>query len=148
MHDLFLTIKIGLDPEIGELGGLLLTWHGVFIALGIGLGVWLGVWYGRKFGFTEDDAYTAALIGVPAGIIGARALFVAENWDLFEDDLLDIFRVNEGGISLYGSLVIGVAAALACSAWKPASICAGLDAAKNSARSSSQAIGRIGSQFQ
>lgn len=143
MHNLFLTIKIGLDPEIGELGGLLLTWHGVFIALGIGLGVWLGVWFGRKFGFTEDDAYTAALIGVPAGIIGARALFVAENWDLFEDDLLDIFRVNEGGISLYGSLVIGVAAALVYGLWKRLPILRGMDAAAFG-MILGQGIGRIG----
>jgi len=76
MTDLLLTIKIGINPELGHLGGLLLTWHGIFIALGIGLGVWIGVWFARKAGFTEDDAYTIALIGVPAGIIGARALFV------------------------------------------------------------------------
>ena len=38
MDSLLLTIKIGIDPEIGRIGGLLLTWHGVFIALAIGLG--------------------------------------------------------------------------------------------------------------
>src|SRR4030042_941514 len=96
MDSLLLTIKIGIDPEIGDIGGLLLTWHGVFIALGIGLGVWLGVWFGRRAGFTEDDAYRGAPLGVPAGIIGARALFVAENWDMFSHDWLDIFRINEG----------------------------------------------------
>jgi phosphatidylglycerol:prolipoprotein diacylglycerol transferase len=143
MDPLLLTIKIGLDPEIGRLGGLLLTWHGVFIALGIGLGVWLGVWFGRRAGFSEDDAYTIALIGVPAGIIGARALHVAENWDLFSDDLLDIFRINEGGISLYGSLVFGVGAALVYGLWKKMPIFRGLDAAAFG-MILGQAVGRIG----
>ena len=107
------------------------------------MGVWLGVWFGRRAGFTEDDAYTAALIAVPAGIIGARALFVAENWDLFSDDWLDIFRINEGGISLYGSLVFGVAAALAYGFWKRLPILKGLDAA-SFGMILGQGIGRIG----
>src|SRR4030042_3137806 len=118
MASLLLTIKIGIDPEIGDIGGLLLTWHGFFIAVGLGLGVWLGVWFGRRAGFTEDDAYTVALIGVPAGIIGARALFVAENWDLFSDDWLAVFRINEGGISPFGALIFGVGAPPVYGFWK------------------------------
>jgi len=143
MDLLLLTIKIGLDPEIGKLGGLLLTWHGVFIALGIGLGVWLGVWFGRRAGFSEDDAYTIALIGVPAGIIGARVLHVAENWSSFSDNPLDVFRINEGGISLYGSLVFGVGAALIYGLWKKMPIFRGLDAAAFG-MILGQAIGRVG----
>ncbi|MDI6857925.1 MAG: prolipoprotein diacylglyceryl transferase [Dehalococcoidia bacterium] len=143
MDLLLLTIKIGLDPEIGRLGGLLLTWHGVFIALGIGLGVWLGVWFGRRAGFSEDDAYTIALIAVPAGIVGARVLHVAENWSNFSDSPLDVFRINEGGISLYGSLVFGVGAALIYGLWKKMPIFRGLDAAAFG-MILGQAIGRVG----
>ena len=143
MDSLLLTIKIGIDPEIGHIGGLLLTWHGVFIALGIGLGVWLGVRFGRRAGFTEDDAYTAALIGIPAGIIGARALFVVENWDMFSDDWVDVFRINEGGISLYGALVFGIGAALIYGFWKRLPVLRGLDAAAPGIILG-QGIGRIG----
>jgi len=105
-------IKIGIDPEIGHLGGLILTWHGVFTAIGIALGVWVAVKMAERVGFIEDDSYTIALVGVPAGIIGARALFVAENWGLFADNPLDIFRINEGGISIYGALIGGVLGAI------------------------------------
>ncbi|HUS82278.1 MAG TPA: prolipoprotein diacylglyceryl transferase [Dehalococcoidia bacterium] len=143
MTDLLLTIKIGIDPEIGHLGGLLLTWHGIFIALGIGLGVWLGVWFGRRAGFTEDDAYTIALVGVPAGIIGARVLFVLENWGDFAGRRLDIFRINQGGISLYGALIGAVAVALAYGAWKKLPLLRGLDAAAFG-MILGQGIGRIG----
>jgi phosphatidylglycerol:prolipoprotein diacylglycerol transferase len=143
MDSLLLTIKVGINPEIGHIGGLLLTWHGVFIALGIGLGVWLGVWFGRRAGFTEDDAYTVALIGVPAGIVGARALYVAENWSQFSSDWVDVFRINEGGISLYGSLVFGVGAALIYGFWRKLPILRGLDAAAFG-MILGQGIGRIG----
>lgn len=143
MTDLLLTIKIGINPEIGHLGGLLLTWHGIFIALGIGLGVWLGVWFARKAGFTEDDAYTIALIGVPAGIIGARVLFVLENRSDFANAQLDIFRINQGGISLYGALIGGVGVCLLYGLWKKMPLLRGLDAAA-SGIILGQGIGRIG----
>jgi phosphatidylglycerol:prolipoprotein diacylglycerol transferase len=103
-----LTIEIGIDPEIARFGDLLLTWHGVFTALGIAVGVYAAVLIGRRFGYIDDDIYGAALIGIPCGIIGARALFVAEHWG--EPDvntLLDTIRINEGGISIYGAVIGG-----------------------------------------
>ena len=36
-----LTIEIGIDPEIRQFWGLLLTWHGVFTAVGIAAGVYI-----------------------------------------------------------------------------------------------------------
>lgn len=103
-----LTIEIGIDPEIRRFGDLLLTWHGVFTAVGIAIGVYAAVLIGRRLGFIDDDVYGAALIAIPCGIIGARALFVAEHWG--EPDVntaLDIIRVNEGGISIYGAVIGG-----------------------------------------
>ncbi len=78
-----LTIEIGLDPEIGRIGGLLVTWHGLFLALGIGAGVYVAVQMARRKGFVDEDSYSVALVAVIAGIVGARALFVAENWQKF-----------------------------------------------------------------
>jgi phosphatidylglycerol:prolipoprotein diacylglycerol transferase len=138
-----LTIEIGIDPEIGKLGGLLLTWHGVLVAVAIAVGVYLAVQIGQRKGFTEDDAYTAALVGVPAGIIGARALFIAENWHLFEDAPLDIFRINEGGISIYGAIIGGVLGAWVYGIWRGLPIGKGLDAAAFGLILG-MAIGRIG----
>jgi phosphatidylglycerol:prolipoprotein diacylglycerol transferase len=105
-------IKIGIDPEIGHFGGLVLTWHGVFVAIGIAVGVWVAVRMAARVGFIEDDSYTIAMVGVVAGIIGARVLFVAENHSLFAGKPLDVFRINEGGISIYGALIGGVLGAI------------------------------------
>jgi len=136
-------IKIGIDPQIAHWGGLLLTWHGVFAAIGIALGVWVAVKMAARAGFIEDVSYTVALVGVPAGIIGARALFVAENHSLFAGRLLDIFRINEGGISLYGALIGGVVGGLGYGIWQRLPIRAGLDAAAFG-MILGQGIGRIG----
>ena len=104
---LLLTIKIGLDPELFEMLGLEITWHGLFTAVGVVVGVAVAAAFARRAGYHEDTIYNVALALVIGGIIGARGLYVIENWSLFEDDLGDIFAVNEGGISIYGALIGG-----------------------------------------
>jgi phosphatidylglycerol:prolipoprotein diacylglycerol transferase len=106
-----LTIKIGLDPELFEVVGLEITWHGVFTAMGVVLGVAVAAAFARRAGYHEDTIYNVALALVIGGIIGARGLYVIENWSLFEDDLGEIFSINTGGISIYGALIGGTVGA-------------------------------------
>ena len=108
---LLLTIKIGLDPELFEVLGLEITWHGLFTAVGVVVGVAVAAAFARRAGYHEDTIYNVALALVIGGIIGARGLYVIENWSQFENNLGDIFAVNEGGISIYGALIGGTVGA-------------------------------------
>jgi phosphatidylglycerol:prolipoprotein diacylglycerol transferase len=137
-----LTITIDWNPRITELGPFELTWHGVFTAVGIAGGVYLGAWIARKEGFTEDDAYSIALVGVPVGIIGARAMWVIENEERL-DSWVDIFRINEGGITVWGAVIGGVIGALAYGVIRRLPLRRGLDAA-GFGLLLGMAIGRIG----
>src|SRR3972149_117517 len=102
-----LAIKIGLDPQLFEVAGIEITWHGVFTAVGVVVGVAVAAVYGRRAGFNEDSIYNVPLALGIGGIIGARALYVIENWSQFDDNIGDIFAVNTGGISIYGALIGG-----------------------------------------
>ena len=104
---ILLSIKIGLDPTLFEVIGLEVTWHGLFTALAVVAGVAVAVYLGRRVGFSEDAIYNVALALVVGGIIGARGLYIIENWSLFEDDLGGIFAINTGVISIYGALIGG-----------------------------------------
>jgi prolipoprotein diacylglyceryl transferase len=106
-----LTIKIGIDPTIFEVVGVEVTWHGLFTALAVVAGVSVAAALSRRAGFSEDSIYNLALALVIGGIIGARGLFVIEEWSLFKDDLGDIFALNTGGISIYGALIGGTVGA-------------------------------------
>jgi phosphatidylglycerol:prolipoprotein diacylglycerol transferase len=103
-------IEINVDPNIAQLGPVLLTWHGVFTALGVLVGVWLAGRLASKVGVSEDAVYTMALYCVVGGIIGARLLFVMENWDRlgFARNPLAILAINEGGISVFGAVLGGI----------------------------------------
>ena len=107
-----LAIKIGLDPKLFEVAGIQITWHGLFTAVGVIVGVGVAAIFGRRAGFNEDSIYNVALALVIGGIIGARALYVIENWSQFEHDIGKIFAVNTGGISIYGALIGGTLGAL------------------------------------
>lgn len=113
-----LVIKIGMDPELGEVLGFLITWHGVFTAIAIGIGVWAGLRLAERRQIDPDEAYTAALVAVAGGIVGARLLFVIEEWDSYKDNLGDILALNEGGISIYGAIVGGVLCGLVYAAFR------------------------------
>ena len=138
-----LGIEITWDPRIADFGPFELTWHGVFTALGIAVGVFLAAWIGRRQGITEDDAYSVALVGVPCGIIGARAMFVLENRIQFEDQWLDVLRINEGGITVYGAIIGGVIGACIYGWIRKMPVLRGLDAAGFGILAG-MAIGRIG----
>jgi phosphatidylglycerol:prolipoprotein diacylglycerol transferase len=108
MNDaLLLSIEIGIDPVILDKWGIEVTWHGLFTALGVIIGVAVATAFARRAGYQEDTIYNVALCLVIGGIVGARALYVIENFSDFKDDPLDIIRVNTGGISIYGALIGG-----------------------------------------
>ncbi len=106
MMDLVAAIDINIDPHLIR-GGFGLTWHGFFTAVGIAAGVFLSYRLARGKGFKEDDVFTVALVAVPAGIVGARALWVIEHTDAI-NSVGDVFRLTDGGISIYGAMIGGV----------------------------------------
>jgi len=138
-----LAIEIPLDPDIGKLGPFLITWHGLFTAVGILGGVWLALRIARATGFDPDHAYNLALAGVPSGIIGARLLYVAEHWDFYGEYPGEIIALTEGGISIWGAVLGGVLGGLIFARWARYPIGRGLDVAAFGLILG-MAIGRIG----
>jgi phosphatidylglycerol:prolipoprotein diacylglycerol transferase len=113
-----MVIKIGIDPQIFEVAGLEITWHGLFTALGVVVGVLMSAFLARRAGIDEDTIYNMALFLVIGGIIGARTLYVLEHLGDFQDDPAEIFAIQTGGISIYGALIGGTLGAAAYAAWR------------------------------
>ena len=99
-----LTIIIDLEPNLFRIGPFLIAWHGVFAVLGILAGARLGLWLLERDGVNTDRAGDGVMWMVILGLIGARLLYVWENFQLFSGNLLRIFALTEGGISQWGGL--------------------------------------------
>jgi phosphatidylglycerol:prolipoprotein diacylglycerol transferase len=138
-----LSIVIDLEPNLFRIGPFLITWHGVFAVLGILAGARLGLWLLGKDGVEVKQGADGVAWMVLVGLVGARLLYVWENYKLFEGNLARIFALTEGGISQWGGLfgaMVGAyiwARRAAFSYWKL------LDAA-GAAAMIGLAIGRIG----
>jgi phosphatidylglycerol---prolipoprotein diacylglyceryl transferase len=101
----FLTIVIDLNPNLFRIGPFLITWHGVFSVLGILAGARLGLWLLEKDGVAAERSADGVAWMVLIGLVGARLLYVWENFRLYAGgQLLRVFAVTEGGISQWGGL--------------------------------------------
>jgi phosphatidylglycerol:prolipoprotein diacylglycerol transferase len=138
-----LSIVIDLDPNLFKIGPFLITWHGVFAVLGILAAARLGLWLLSKDGVDVSHGADGVAWMVVIGLIGARLLYVWENYKLFAGQLSRMFLLTEGGISQWGGLFGAMVGAYiwtrraAISYWKL------IDAA-GAATMIGLAIGRIG----
>lgn len=119
-----------LDPVAFSLGPITVHWYGIILGTAALVGLWLAVMEGKRFGISPDFFMDLLLIGVPSAIIGARIYYVAFKWEAYKDNWLDIFKIWEGGIAIYGALIGAVIAGYfyfrrkGYSFWRIADICA------------------------
>ena len=138
-----LTIVIDLEPNLFRIGPFLITWHGVFAVLGILAGARLGLWLLSKDGVDISHGADGVAWMVVMGLIGARLLYVWENFKLFAGQLTRIVIVTEGGISQWGGLFGAMVGAYIWARRASFSFWKLMDAA-GSAAMLGLAIGRIG----
>ena len=104
------------SPEISyiDLGPLRLHFYALFILTGIVLAVLLSDYRLSKRGAEKGVILDIALWAVPFGILGGRLFHVITHpRDYFYEgaDLLAIFYVWEGGLAIYGALILGAVGA-------------------------------------
>lgn len=91
--------------------GLNIAWYGVIIASGLVLGIVLASLRARRRGWSADLVLDFILLAVPLAIIGARAYYVAFEWDYFAANPGKIIAINQGGLAIYGAVIGGFLAA-------------------------------------
>src|SRR6266849_5392911 len=101
---MFLAIVIDLEPNLFRLGPFLITWHGVFSVLGILAAARLGLWLLGKDHVDTSRGADGVTWMVVLGLVGARVLYVWENFKFFSGQLIHVFYITEGGISQWGGL--------------------------------------------
>ena len=101
---MLLAIVIDLEPNLFKIGPLLITWHGVFSVLGILAAARLGLWLLEKDKIDVSNGADGVTWMVVLGLVGARVLYVWENFKFFSGQLIHVFYITEGGISQWGGL--------------------------------------------
>lgn len=98
-----------LDPVAFRIGGMEIRWYGVLIALGFLLAFVYVIRNAKRFGLNSDKLLDAVIVGLIAGIVGARLYYVIfYPGDLYWNDPIQIFYINEGGLAIYGGVIGGL----------------------------------------
>jgi len=128
-----------------NLFGLTVHWYGLIIALGMVAGILLASYNARKRGLSSDDVVSMALIVIPLAIVGARALFVLSNLELYAS-FWEMVATWNGGLSIIGGVMGGAIGVTIFSVWKKVHFFNLADIAVPSLILG-QAIGRWGNYF-
>jgi phosphatidylglycerol:prolipoprotein diacylglycerol transferase len=97
--------EAAFDPIAFSIGPLVVHWYGIILGTGAVAGLLLAIREGRRYGIIPDFFVDLLLIGVPSAIVGARLYYVAFRWQDYQDNPLDVFKIWEGGIAIYGALI-------------------------------------------
>jgi phosphatidylglycerol:prolipoprotein diacylglycerol transferase len=101
-----------MHPEILHWGVLRITSYGLMLAIAFLVGTWLALREARRLGLDEDQVVTVILAALVAGVVGARALYVAEHLQDFRGSYVSVLALWQGGLTLYGGIVAGTVAGL------------------------------------
>ena len=95
-----------------DLFGIEIAYYGIIIGTAILLGFWIAAREAKRTGQNPENYLDMGIIGVIAGIVGARLYYVIFSWDMYKDNLLDIFNLREGGLAIYGGVIAAVISVL------------------------------------
>ena len=91
-----------------SIGPINIYWYSVLIVLSIAIGMYFSFKEAKKNCLTKEFLYDLVFYLIPVAIIGARIYYVIFNFSLFKDNLLDIFKIWEGGLAIYGAVLSSI----------------------------------------
>ena len=100
-------IHIGMDPNMIDAGGFVLTWHGFFAFVAVVVAVLLVARWAQREGIVSDVIYSTAIWAIIGGILGARVVHVVDFWDYYSRNPAEIIAIWSGGIGLFGAILGG-----------------------------------------
>ena len=94
-------------PKTIMIGSFGIAIYGVVIALGMLLGLTLSSRVAARTGQDPDVIWDLGPALLLFSVIGARIYYVIFMWDMYKDDLIQIFNLRGGGLAIYGGIIAG-----------------------------------------
>lgn len=96
-----------MNPVLFSINGFEVRWYSILLLVGIILGIFLFIKEGKRFNIPKDFSFNLAFWVIIFGIIGARLYYCIFNYSLYKDNLLDVFKIWQGGLAIHGGLIAG-----------------------------------------
>ena len=97
-----------MHPILFSIGPVHAYGYGLMIGLGALIAILLSQWRANRRGLDGELVFNAALIGLFAGLAGAKLTFIASNYKLLFTD--PKYVLGTDGFTVYGGIVLGILA--------------------------------------
>ena len=97
-----------MHPILISLGPIHLYSYGLLVAVGVLCAVMLLRKNAKIISINPDLIVDLAIVVVLSGFTGARIFYIAQFWEYFRSSPLDMLKIWEGGIILYGGVIGGL----------------------------------------
>lgn len=97
-------------PILLQLGDFSIKTYGFFIAVGFLLGIAFAVREARRISYDPQIILDMSFYMIVGAIVGSRLFYVITHMSYYRHNVLDIFKVWEGGLTFFGGFILAVAA--------------------------------------
>ncbi|MFH1502498.1 MAG: prolipoprotein diacylglyceryl transferase [Candidatus Eisenbacteria bacterium] len=135
-----------MHPILFQIGSLPIRSYGVSMAVAFLVGILVARRRARAAGLHPDLIIDLSFFVIIASVAGARAAYVLARWDWFGAHPSHVLRIWDGGLALYGGVVLGVVVGLLFFRKRGVDVWRGADVVAPSL-ALGVAIGRVGCFF-
>jgi len=96
------------NPILLQIGWLKIYWYGLFIALGALVAFLIFLYLAKKYRISKDTVYNLSFYLLIFGLLGDRLYYVFYAWPYYSQNLLDIFKIWQGGLAIHGAMIGGL----------------------------------------
>lgn len=96
-----------VDPVAFTLLGHAFRWYGIMVAAGFLCAVVNWNRLDRRAGFSSGFGNEFGFVVMSSGLVGSRLAHILGEWRHYAANPLDIIRVDAGGMTFYGGLILG-----------------------------------------
>jgi len=113
-----------MDPIAFHIGPISVHWYGIFIVSGVLAATIVSTIEAKRRGENPDHVWNGLVLCLVLGIIGARLYHVFSTpqggslgWPHYRQHPMDIFKIWEGGLAIYGAVAGGILGLLIYVRW-------------------------------
>lgn len=103
-----LSLKFEVSKIAFHILGIEIYTYAVCIVLGVIIALILCKYSKENYSIKFDDVLEIAMFSIIFGIIGARIYYVLFNLEYYLDNIREIINIRDGGLAIYGGLLLGI----------------------------------------
>ena len=107
-----LGLEFNIDPVAIQIGSLSIYWYGIIIIAAIVAAYFYSLKEAKRIGFDTETISDVLLVALPSAIVCARLYYVAFSWINYASNPIDIIKIWEGGLAIYGGVIGAVASVI------------------------------------